>query len=48
MILNVNTVADKKTASPVKKGKTVQKVCFIYMFGMNMMLLQYNELVGIM
>ena len=36
------TVANKKknTASPVKTWKTVQKVYFTYMFGMNMMLLQ--------
>ena len=42
------TVADKKTASPVKKWKTVQKVRFMCMFGMNMMLLQQNEVVGFM
>ena len=38
----------KKTASPVKKQKSVQKVCFMHMYGMNMMLLQWNEEVGFM
>ena len=44
----IYAVADRKTASPVKEWKTEQNVFFMYMFGMNMMLLQENEVVSLM